>query len=76
MSAIAFLSGAIVVNAGIANDRSLPRMPVVRGSRHHRTGLALEPMTCPPDAFNSGEGVVGLERGRPVTTKWRIGAVM
>lgn len=46
------------------------------GDHHHRTGLALEPMTCPPDAFNSGEGVIGLEAGRSDTTRWRIEAVV
>jgi aldose 1-epimerase len=29
----------------------------------HRRGLALEPMTCPPDAFNSGTDLISLEPG-------------
>ncbi len=29
----------------------------------HRAGLAVEPMTCPPDAFNSGTDLVVLEPG-------------
>ena len=29
----------------------------------HRSALALEPMTCPPDAFNSGTGVIKLHPG-------------
>ena len=28
-----------------------------------RRALAVEPMTCPPDAFNSGEGLIRLEPG-------------
>lgn len=39
-----------------------------------RAGLAVEPMTCPPDAFNSGEGVVVLEPGRPHTASWTVAA--
>ena len=39
-----------------------------------RAGLAVEPMTCPPDAFNSGEGLVVLEDGQRHTACWRISA--
>lgn len=37
-----------------------------------RRGLALEPMTCPPDAFNSGEGLVVLEPGQEWSGSWGI----
>ncbi len=37
-----------------------------------RRGLALEPMTCPPDAFNSGEDVVILEPGGEHTAWWTL----
>lgn len=37
-----------------------------------RRGLAVEPMTCPPDAFRSGEGLLVLEPGSSVTTTWGI----
>jgi len=37
-----------------------------------RRGLAVEPMTCPPDAFNSGEGLLVVEPGESVTTRWGI----
>ena len=37
-----------------------------------RRGLAVEPMTCPPDAFNSGEGLVRLEPGQTHTAVWGI----
>lgn len=37
-----------------------------------RLGLAVEPMTCPPDAFNSGTDLVVLEPGRSHTASWRI----
>jgi aldose 1-epimerase len=41
----------------------------------HRTALALEPMTCPPDAFNSGAGVVALDPGEVHEAVWQIEAV-
>lgn len=37
-----------------------------------RTALAVEPMTCPPDAFRSGEQLVRLEPGESVTTRWGV----
>ena len=36
----------------------------------HRVGLAVEPMTCPPDAFRSGEGVIRLEPGQTAASRW------
>lgn len=41
----------------------------------HRIGLAVEPMTCPPDAFNSGTDLVTLEPGTTHAASWRIRAV-
>ena len=38
----------------------------------HRIGLAVEPMTCPPDAFNSGVDLVVLAPGATHTASWRI----
>ncbi|MBS1906470.1 MAG: aldose 1-epimerase family protein [Actinobacteria bacterium] len=38
----------------------------------HRVGLAVEPMTCAPDAFNSGAGLVTLEPGAAHAASWRI----
>lgn len=40
-----------------------------------RTGLAVEPMTCPPGAFNSGTDVIRLEHGTPHEAAWVIQAV-
>ena len=37
-----------------------------------RVGVAVEPMTCPPDAFNSGTDVVALEPGATHTLSARI----
>jgi aldose 1-epimerase len=39
-----------------------------------RRGLAVEPMSCPPDAFNSGVGLVRLEPGQKHTLQWGLHA--
>ena len=41
----------------------------------HRVGLAVEPMTCPPDAFNSGVDLVTLAAGAEHSASWRIRAI-
>ena len=38
----------------------------------HRIGLAVEPMTCPPDAFNSGVDLDVVEPGESLTASWQI----
>jgi aldose 1-epimerase len=38
----------------------------------NRRSLAVEPMTCPPNAFRSGEALVRLEPGESCTTAWGI----
>jgi len=42
------------------------------GPARRRRGIALEPMTCAPDAFNSGDGMVVLEPGGTHTANWGI----
>ena len=37
-----------------------------------RRGLAIEPMTCAPDAFNSGAGLIILQPGEQHTSVWGI----
>jgi aldose 1-epimerase len=41
----------------------------------NRLGLAVEPMTCAPDAFNSGAGLIHLAPGESHHATWRIQAV-
>lgn len=41
----------------------------------HRVGLAVEPMTCAPDAFNSGAGLVVIEPGASHEASWTIRAI-
>ncbi|BAL85612.1 putative aldose-1-epimerase [Actinoplanes missouriensis 431] len=45
----------------------------LHGERHRRA-VAVEPMTCPPDAFRSGRDLVVLEPGQTWTTSWGIRA--
>jgi aldose 1-epimerase len=49
-----------------ANDQAYPD----RGR-----ALAVEPMTCPPDAFNTGIDVIVLDPGRTWTGSWGIQAL-
>ena len=37
-----------------------------------RRSLAVEPMTCPPNAFRSGEALIRLEPGDSFTSSWGI----
>jgi aldose 1-epimerase len=38
----------------------------------HRRAVAIEPMTCPPDAFRSGRDLITLEPGQPWSASWGI----
>ena len=40
-----------------------------------RLGLAVEPMTCPPDAFNSGTDLLVIEPDASVSASWVIRAI-
>lgn len=40
-----------------------------------RRALAVEPMTCAPDAFNSGAGLVRLEPGESHRVQWQFAAI-
>jgi aldose 1-epimerase len=37
-----------------------------------RRSLAVEPMTCAPNAFASGDGLIVLEPGESVVSRWGI----
>ena len=57
-------------------DRSHPVIQLFTGDtldpKRRRRGLAAEPMTCPPNALQTGDGVIRLESGRSVTTTWGL----
>ncbi|MDO4242936.1 MAG: aldose 1-epimerase family protein [Actinomyces sp.] len=48
---------------------SAPWVQAYSGEHLGRAGVAIEPMTCPPNAFNSGEGLVELEQGASHTLR-------
>jgi aldose 1-epimerase len=61
-------------------DAASPYLQVFTGDTlppdRKRRGLAVEPMTCPPDAFRTGEGLIVLDPGQTVTTAWGITPVV
>lgn len=54
----------------------LPWLQVHTGDRpepeNHRLGLAVEPMTCPPDAFRTGTDLIRLAPDAEHTAAWSI----
>ena len=57
-------------------DRNFPYLQVYTGDRlekgRRRTSIAVEPMTCPPEALRSGKDVVVLEPGQRWAGSWRV----
>jgi aldose 1-epimerase len=55
-------------------DEGYPYVMVFTGDipAVQRRGLAVEPMTCPPNAFRSGEALVTLEPGESHTAAWGL----
>ncbi len=55
-------------------DESYPIIELCTGDtlalERRRKGLGAEPMTCPPNAFGSGDGLTRLEPGQSVSTAW------
>lgn len=58
-------------------DAALPWVQVYSGDEltPARSALAVEPMTAPPDAFNSGEDLLVVEPQQTVTLTWGIRAL-
>lgn len=56
-------------------DESYPYLQLFTGDSQpsvNRRSLAVEPMTCPPNAFRTGEGLLVLEPGQSATSAWGI----
>ena len=58
-------------------DPGFPYLMVYTGDTltevsRRRRGLAIEPMTCPPNALRTGKDVVELQPGQPWTARWGI----
>jgi aldose 1-epimerase len=60
-------------------DESIRVLQVFTGDtlapHRRRRALAVEPMSCPPDAFRSGEGLVRLAHGESHTCRWGVGLI-
>jgi aldose 1-epimerase len=59
-------------------DESFPYLMLFTGDlpEVERRALAVEPMTCAPNAFRSGESLIVLEPGDSVTSAWGISPTM
>ncbi len=57
-------------------DRSFPYVMVFTGDtlspHRRRRGLAIEPMTCAPDALRNGRGLLVLQPGQSTRCRWGI----
>ncbi|WP_369135911.1 aldose 1-epimerase family protein [Modestobacter sp. I12A-02662] len=62
--------------AAVWQDAGYPHLQLFTGDvlpgPRRRRGLAVEPMTCPPNALQTGEGVRRLEPGESTTASWGI----
>jgi aldose 1-epimerase len=74
--ATATLTDAQGASVELSVDRNFPYLQVFTGDTleqgRRRTALAVEPMTCPPDALRSGKDVLVLEPGQRWAGSWRI----
>ncbi|MEO6879895.1 MAG: aldose 1-epimerase family protein [Mycobacteriaceae bacterium] len=68
------LTGTDGATAAIWVDGSYPIVEIYTADTlepaRRRRGLGTEPMTCPPNALATGDGVVRLESGQAHTTTW------
>jgi len=73
------LQGADGAVVELRADERYPFLEVFTGDTlspaRRRRGLALEPMTCAPNAFQSGEGLVRLEPGETHTAAWGVALI-
>jgi aldose 1-epimerase len=61
-------------------DQAYPYLEIFTGdtltqAHRRRSGLGVEPMTCAPDAFNSGHGLIVLDPGEEHSGQWGIAPV-
>lgn len=68
------LRGADGATSELWVDESYPLIELFTGDTlapdRRRHGLGVEPMTCPPDAFRSGDRVIRLAPGDTAVTRW------
>ena len=72
----AFLTGADGRHLELWVDPAIGYIQVFTGDTlgvgRRRTALAMEPMTAPANAFQSGSGIIPLERGNKVEIAWGV----
>lgn len=60
----------------LSADRNFPYFQIFTGDHlekgRRRTSVAVEPMTCPPDALRSGKDVIVLEPSQHWAASWRL----
>lgn len=61
--------------AGVACTSDAPWVQLYSGEALDRAGLAVEPMTCPPNAFNDPDADVALAPGATRTLRFSIGVL-
>jgi len=68
------LTGSDGARAELWVDEAYPIVELYTGDtlapQRRRRGLGTEPMSCPPDAFRSGDGVIRLAPGESTTASW------
>jgi aldose 1-epimerase len=69
------LTDATGRGVGMAWGADCPWVQIHTADGSGRSGLAVEPMTCPPDAFNSGTDLIALEPGAAASAGWTIFAI-
>jgi len=70
------LTGPDGATVGLWVDEHYPFIELYTGDTQppqlRRRGLGVEPMTCAPNAFRSGDGLLRLDPGQSITTRWGI----
>lgn len=68
------LTGADGRTARLWMDETYPLVEIYTADtlspQRQRRGLGAEPMTCPPNGFQTGDRLIRLEPGQSVTTTW------
>jgi aldose 1-epimerase len=74
--AVCRLTGLDGATVELWADENYPFMELFTGDTlspsRRRRGLAVEPMTCAPNAFQSGDGLIRLEPGAPHASHWGV----
>ena len=59
-------------NRAVVMSSDVPWVQAYTADELSRPGVAIEPMTCPPNAFNSGEDLIALKVGQSHSFTYRL----